>query len=500
MANNILAGMQYVQQQGDIGRERKNNRLLGDFASQALSGTPDQRDWAVAESAKISPDAAYKLQGQTNDQEDRRQRTIYNMAKGLKPLMDASPERAAQYYETQLAPGLERMGIPVDKKFDRAAIAPVLEQVITMYESAAQGGKGGVQSVRIGEDGYYYNVMRDGRVVNTGIKANPNIRVLEQEGQLPYGVVTSGGVAGSVVPLGGGGPARQAQAGAAPAGGPESGGGHPSQEVVLSAANMMSQAGLPPEKIEAWIQQQMSQPTSIGAPEPVATAAQQPAPVPAGGPVRIPTAAETAREVQDAKNASDLAAYEQGTANVVRREGLVSGARESAKNQADKAAMRPKAQLALRQASTRLGRVEEVAASIQPRIGAWTAGLLGSAAAKIAGTPAHDLAADLSTLEAIAGFDELAAMRAASPTGGALGNVTERELALLQASVSAMKNSQSPDQLRRNIERFVRDTKIAWERIQEAFDEDFGQGGGPAAPAAGADGGIDDLLGKYGAR
>lgn len=87
----------------------------------------------------------------------------------------------------------------------------------------AESGPQGVQSTVIGDDGYYYTVDRaTGKLTNTGTKAAPNMRVVEQEGNTPFGVVTGRGPAGSVIPLGGpppsgnGGGAAQS----APAAGP----------------------------------------------------------------------------------------------------------------------------------------------------------------------------------------------------------------------------------------------------------------------------------------
>src|SRR5690606_7923357 len=72
------------------------------------------------------------------------------------------------------------------------------------------------------------------------------------------------------------------------------------------------------------------------------------------------------------------------------------------------------------------------------------------------GSPAADMAADLQTLGANAAFDRLQQMRDSSPTGGALGQVSERELALLQSGVAASEHSQSPEQFRSNVERLRR--------------------------------------------
>lgn len=70
------------------------------------------------------------------------------------------------------------------------------------------------------------------------------------------------------------------------------------------------------------------------------------------------------------------------------------------------------------------------------------------------GSPAFNLDKDLDTLKARAGFEELAAMRKASPTGGALGQVTERELAMLQASEANLDVGQGEKQIDRNLDRF----------------------------------------------
>lgn len=69
------------------------------------------------------------------------------------------------------------------------------------------------------------------------------------------------------------------------------------------------------------------------------------------------------------------------------------------------------------------------------------------------GTGAADLSQLLSSIEANVGFDALQAMRAASPTGGALGSITERELALLAATKGAITQSQSREQLEDNLNR-----------------------------------------------
>jgi hypothetical protein len=56
----------------------------------------------------------------------------------------------------------------------------------------------------------------------------------------------------------------------------------------------------------------------------------------------------------------------------------------------------------------------------------------------IPGTDARELASKVDTIQANLAFDELEEMRKNSPTGGALGNVTEKELDLLKSAVSGL--------------------------------------------------------------
>lgn len=113
-----------------------------------------------------------------------------------------------------------------------------------------------------------------------------------------------------------------------------------------------------------------------------------------------------------------------------------------------------------------------------------TTGLVGNYLSKIPGTAAHDLSTQIDTIEAAVGFDRLQAMRDASPTGGALGQVSERELALLSASLGSLKQSQSKEQFLRTLESVERHylSAVAAIQAQQAAYAN-GQGGGSTAPA-----------------
>lgn len=99
-------------------------------------------------------------------------------------------------------------------------------------------------------------------------------------------------------------------------------------------------------------------------------------------------------------------------------------------------------------------------------------GLGASVTARTPGTDAHNLERVIETIKANLGFDKLAEMRAASPTGGALGSVTERELAFLQNTVASLDQSQSDEQLRKNLDIVAAHIQSSLQRIKDAYDTD----------------------------
>jgi hypothetical protein len=82
-----------------------------------------------------------------------------------------------------------------------------------------------------------------------------------------------------------------------------------------------------------------------------------------------------------------------------------------------------------------------------------TVGFLSDTAKGIGGTDAANLDAALSTITSSVGFDRLQAMRDASPTGGALGQVSENELRQLNASLGSISQRQDDEQLLKNLEK-----------------------------------------------
>ena len=94
-------------------------------------------------------------------------------------------------------------------------------------------------------------------------------------------------------------------------------------------------------------------------------------------------------------------------------------------------------------------------------IGSSTTGV-GSYLSIVPGTSAKELATVLGTIKARLGFDQLQQMRSASPTGGALGQVSNRELAALEGALASLDQGLSPQALRQNLKQIEKSYK-AWQ-------------------------------------
>ena len=106
-----------------------------------------------------------------------------------------------------------------------------------------------------------------------------------------------------------------------------------------------------------------------------------------------------------------------------------------------------------------------------------TVGLAGAATAGIPGTDSYDLKSALEQIKANIGFDKLQAMREASPTGGALGQVSNFEVRQLQAVMGNLDQFQSAKQLRdalTTVRKIVTNRRKNYiDAYKKDFDADF---------------------------
>lgn len=141
---------------------------------------------------------------------------------------------------------------------------------------------------------------------------------------------------------------------------------------------------------------------------------------------------------------------------------------------------KPEVQAAMQKAGVMLGQGGNGGAIDQAiqQIGPLTTGFIGKQSADIAGTPAYNLSKAIDVIKANLGFQELAAMRAASPTGGALGSITERELDLLQSTVASLDQGQNSQILKDNLNKVKKHYRQWLDLVQQSNGGAAPQGGG----------------------
>lgn len=136
----------------------------------------------------------------------------------------------------------------------------------------------------------------------------------------------------------------------------------------------------------------------------------------------------------------------------------------------------------------------QTAKDLIPQVNQMTTGLVGSAARFVPGSAAANVYNTINdTLGGNIAFDRLQQMRDESKTGGALGQVAVAELDALKGSIASLKVSNSPEQLRSNLQKVV----VHYERAINAYNRMLadkrtrmqgvsggGQGGASAQPAS----------------
>lgn len=275
---NALQGMTYIQQQGELGRQRGQERFVNRLAPQILAGDPA----AFQQAAAVDPAAAQTLQS-AGDGQLRRMRGFVQFIDNARstgdPAKISAALRAAGPY---LAPMLGDRPPPTEWTPDMDAGWETLKARIAGADAGTAGNT--VQSQKVGADGFIYNTMRDGTIVNTGVQADRQMWFRDHPGMAPELV----GKDGVVRPVG---------QGAAPAGMPAApgsaaaplpqGGSQAYVDDALALANQMIAAGIPAEQVDAFVRARMN-------PDPAAAAAApMVAPVAQARPSEAQTAAAT---------------------------------------------------------------------------------------------------------------------------------------------------------------------------------------------------------------
>ena len=111
--------------------------------------------------------------------------------------------------------------------------------------------------------------------------------------------------------------------------------------------------------------------------------------------------------------------------------------------------------------------------------GRWSVGGLSSFLAVLPESDARNFRAQVETLKANIGFNELTAMREASKTGGALGNISDREISLLTAALGALDTAQSPEQFDAQLSK-IEESVTRWRQAVESQTRGSARPGAPA--------------------
>jgi hypothetical protein len=106
-------------------------------------------------------------------------------------------------------------------------------------------------------------------------------------------------------------------------------------------------------------------------------------------------------------------------------------------------------------------RILQSVTELLPSVSGYVVGPAGKATYKVPGTAAYDFNAKLETLKSNISFGALTQMREASKTGGALGQVSDREGALLESSLAALDIGQSPEQFKDQLKK-IQKSIVTW--------------------------------------
>jgi hypothetical protein len=120
---------------------------------------------------------------------------------------------------------------------------------------------------------------------------------------------------------------------------------------------------------------------------------------------------------------------------------------------------------------TSLSSVQTAIADAKRLISDKTTGKVGYVLKRIPDEPANALASTLTTITANLAFDKLQDMRNNSPTGGALGNVSNLELESLKSAVANLNQSLDAESLRKNLST----VEAIYSRILAAANSDLNE-------------------------
>lgn len=509
MATNILGLMDYVQQQGDKGRQQGQQQSFNRLAGQAYTAPAAQQNALVGQMVGIDPTAGMAVDKQLQSNETDHMKKLGGaaryMASALQSKNPAQIEGAYQAvrpYLTQLSaasgkvpppqwdPAMEpavyqaiaqtsgdtQTGMPTGfREFEMTARAAGLQPGTPEYQQAARialGSEGRASSAGIG---FQKVTGADGRE-RIG-RSNPRTGAFEVYNEQ----------SGQFEPMGG--PATGA---APPAMGQAITPQSPPMPDAAQRANAYLAQGMTPQQAAARVNAdgggmqriQLAIDPSTGQFRDVSDGSAQVSRANPGlGVSRSPE--ETAAATEAAKQRVGLEYLPQTEA--VKTAAAIDQARGTAtvKNDAERQAAFPKNQAAVTAGNAELDRLAEAAQEVLNAPGLDRITGIPGALPNIPGSDAANAQAKLDALKSQVGFSVLQNMRNNSPTGGALGQVSDRENEMLQNNLAALSRTQSGPEYRKQLQKIIDYANGSKARRLEALQATYGGGAQQSAAAAG---------------
>lgn len=194
---NLLASAQQgyafgtqMRQQREEGERR--NKLAG-IAQQAYNAPVSEQNALVGQAVGVDPTQGFQLadslsrsQLNASKAEDDRAQKLRGAAKYMLQAIESKNPAQIQGAHRTVAQFMSGFGQQFPEQFDEATMLPKIQEVLAQTAYLDEGGGGDLKSLRVGADGNYY-AIQGGRLVNTGVKADPNVAILEGSGGF-YGV------------------------------------------------------------------------------------------------------------------------------------------------------------------------------------------------------------------------------------------------------------------------------------------------------------------------
>ena len=472
--------MRGIQQQSDQGTQRGLAQLVG----KAYGAPQEQRQQILGTVAQRGgADMAFNAEKHFGSMDENARKRLGQQAAALLALPE---DMRAQAYP-QFAQEAQRIGIPAPPSWT-PNYAKGLNTLATAFGVKDSDGTPAQQQYA---EWLLSQVPKDQRDQTLGVLAGYKPRpsgaaiqykeVMGEDGVTRWVAMDPREVGSQVI---GGGQSYGSGVGNPPGQPAPSGPTSADMQGDIQLANDMIAAGIPADRVDAFI---ASRGQRTGAPMSAAngqdTAPQSGDGLPSrpdyqnGGLVNpFQSRPQEQQKYLDARAAQQAQIDTLPTINTLEAQGAgeKKTAELGAQRESDRIDNAPKAASALSAAKMAGESVNRAIVQAIPNINVWTTGLIGQPLSKLNTPQAANLRASLDTIEANIAFDRLQQMRMSSPTGGALGSISERELTLLGSTITSLKQSQSPDQLRGNLQFLQKQYAKVLKQLEADFKRDFG--------------------------